>query len=70
VLVIDGVDVPRAVEAGILGPLPIEELPLDDIFPEVRMEENNASTALGTRSPRSSATTRSRSTPRPSIPRT
>jgi spermidine/putrescine transport system substrate-binding protein len=42
VLVIDGVDVPRAVEARILGPLPIEELPLDDIFPEVRMEANNA----------------------------
>jgi spermidine/putrescine transport system substrate-binding protein len=42
VLVIDGVDVPRAVETGILGPLPIEELPLDDIFPEVRMEDNNA----------------------------
>jgi spermidine/putrescine transport system substrate-binding protein len=42
VLVIDGVDVPRAVEAGILGALPIGELPLDDIFPEVRMEANNA----------------------------
>jgi spermidine/putrescine transport system substrate-binding protein len=42
VLVIDAVDVPRAVEAGILGPLPIEEMPLDDLFPEVRMEANNA----------------------------
>jgi spermidine/putrescine transport system substrate-binding protein len=42
VLVIDAVDVPRAVEAGILAPLPIEEMPLDDLFPEVRMEENNA----------------------------
>jgi spermidine/putrescine transport system substrate-binding protein len=39
VLVIDGVDVPRAVEAGILAPLPEERLPLADIFPEVRLEE-------------------------------
>jgi spermidine/putrescine transport system substrate-binding protein len=42
VLVIDGVDVPRTGEAGILGALPIEALPVDDIFPEVRMEANNA----------------------------
>jgi spermidine/putrescine transport system substrate-binding protein len=41
VFVIDGVDVPRAVGAGILGALPLEELPLDDIFPEGRMEAKN-----------------------------
>jgi spermidine/putrescine transport system substrate-binding protein len=39
VLVIDGVDVPRAVEAGILAPLPEDRLPLADLFPEVRLEE-------------------------------
>ncbi|MFN3613240.1 MAG: extracellular solute-binding protein [Rubrimonas sp.] len=40
VLVIDGVDVPRAVAAGILAPLPEDQLPLDDIFPEVMLEAN------------------------------
>ena len=39
VFVIDGIDVPRAIDAGILAPLPKDELPLDDIFPEVRLEE-------------------------------
>lgn len=39
VLVVDGVDVPRVVEAGILGPMPKEALPLDDIFPELRLAE-------------------------------
>ncbi len=39
VLVIDGIDVPRAIDAGILGPLPNDELPLDDIFPALRMDE-------------------------------
>jgi len=39
VLVIDGIDVFRAIDAGILGPLPKDQLPLDDIFPEVRMED-------------------------------
>ena len=42
VLVIDGIDVFRAVEAGILAPLPAEELPTADFFPEVVMAENNA----------------------------
>lgn len=42
VLVIDGIDVFRAVEAGILAPLPEDELPLADFFPEVVMAENNA----------------------------
>ena len=41
VLVIDGIDVPRAIEAGILGPMPKDKLPLDDIFPEVLMEANH-----------------------------
>jgi spermidine/putrescine transport system substrate-binding protein len=41
VLVIDGVDVPRAVSAGILAPLPVDELPMDTLFPALRMEENH-----------------------------
>ncbi len=42
VLVIDGIDVFRAVEAGILAPLPTDDLPIGDFFPEVVMAENNA----------------------------
>jgi spermidine/putrescine transport system substrate-binding protein len=41
VLVIDGIDVFRAVEAGILAPLDPEALPTADFFPEVVMAENN-----------------------------
>jgi spermidine/putrescine transport system substrate-binding protein len=41
VLVIDGIDVFRAVEAGILAPLDPAELPTADFFPEVVMAENN-----------------------------
>ena len=41
VLVIDGIDVFRAVDAGILAPLPAAQLPIADFFPEVVMEENN-----------------------------
>ncbi|MEO1494378.1 MAG: spermidine/putrescine ABC transporter substrate-binding protein [Pseudomonadota bacterium] len=41
VLVIDGVDVPRAVGAGILAPLPVDELPYDKLFPELVMAENH-----------------------------
>jgi spermidine/putrescine transport system substrate-binding protein len=41
VLVIDGIDVFRAVEAGVLAPLPPEELPTGEFFPEVVMAENN-----------------------------
>ncbi|WP_102108382.1 extracellular solute-binding protein [Oceaniglobus roseus] len=41
VLVIDGIDVFRAVEAGILAELPADELPTADFFPEVVMAENN-----------------------------
>ena len=41
VLVIDGIDVPRAVSAGILAPLPVDQLPYDTLFPELVMEENH-----------------------------
>lgn len=41
VLVIDGIDVPRAVAAGILAPLPEEALPTGDLFPELVMAENH-----------------------------
>lgn len=42
VLVIDGIDVFRAVDAGLLAPLPEEDLPIADFFPEVVMAENNS----------------------------
>lgn len=42
VLVIDGIDVFRAIDAGILAPLPAEELPTADFFPEVVMQDNNS----------------------------
>ena len=41
VLVIDGIDVFRAVEAGLLAPLPADQLPTADFFPEVVMADNN-----------------------------
>ncbi|MEM9550456.1 MAG: extracellular solute-binding protein [Pseudomonadota bacterium] len=41
VLVIDGIDVFRAVDAGILAPLDPGTLPTGDFFPEVVMAENN-----------------------------
>jgi spermidine/putrescine transport system substrate-binding protein len=41
VLVIDGIDVPRAVAAGILAPLPVDQLPYDTLFPELVMAENH-----------------------------
>ncbi len=43
VLVIDGVDVPRAIEAGILGEIPASKLNTVDFFPEVVMAANNTS---------------------------
>ena len=43
VLVIDGIDVFRAVEAGILAELPADQLPTGDFFPEIVMAENNTS---------------------------
>ena len=39
IFVIDGVDVPRVVEAGMLAELPVGELPLDDIFAAVQMRD-------------------------------
>jgi len=41
VLVIDAVDVGRAVEGGFLAELPADDLPTQDFFPEVVMAENN-----------------------------
>ena len=41
VFVVDGVDVPRAVEMGLMAELPADAVPTADIFPEVRMEANN-----------------------------
>lgn len=43
VFVIDGVDVPRAVEAGILSEIPAGKLNTADFFPEVVMAANNTS---------------------------
>lgn len=42
VLVIDGIDVFRAIDAGILAPLPEDALPEADFFPQVVMKENNS----------------------------
>ncbi len=41
VFVVDGIDVPRVVEAGILAPLPADELPTADLFPELVMAKNH-----------------------------
>lgn len=41
VLVIDGIDVFRAVDAGLLAPMIADELPIADQFPQVVMAENN-----------------------------
>ncbi|NRB36200.1 MAG: extracellular solute-binding protein [Rhodobacteraceae bacterium] len=41
VLVIDGIDVFRAVEANMLAPLDTAVLPMEDVFSEVVMAENN-----------------------------
>ncbi len=39
VFVVDGVDVPRVVEAGLLAELPADQLPLDDVFEAVQMRD-------------------------------
>ena len=39
VFVVDGVDVPRVVEAGLLAELPADQMPLDDIFETVQMRD-------------------------------
>ena len=41
VFVVDGVDVPRVVEAGLLAPLPADKLPTGDLFAELVMAENH-----------------------------
>ena len=41
VLVIDGVDVQRAIDKNILAEIPADAVPTADIFPEVRMQANN-----------------------------
>ncbi len=41
VFVVDGIDVPRVVEAGLLAPLPEDALPTADLFPEIVMPENH-----------------------------
>lgn len=41
VLVIDGIDVFRAVEAGLLAPLPVDQMPIAEQFPQVVMAGNN-----------------------------
>ncbi len=41
VFVLDGIDVPRVVEAGLLAPLPTDKLPTADLFPELVMEKQN-----------------------------
>ncbi len=41
VFVIDGIDVPRAIEADLLAPLPKDQLPLGDLFPELVMPANH-----------------------------
>ncbi len=38
VMVIDSIDVPRGVEKGLFEPLPEDQLPFDDLFPEVVMD--------------------------------
>lgn len=41
VMVIDAVDVGRAVDLGLLAPLPADQLPTGDFFPDLVMAENN-----------------------------
>ena len=41
VFVVDGIDVPRVTEAGILAALPADSLPTGDLFPELVMAENH-----------------------------
>ena len=39
VFVVDGVDVPRVAAAGLLAELPVDQLPLDDVFEPVQMRD-------------------------------
>lgn len=40
VMVIDAIDVPRGVEKGLFEPLPEDQLPFADLFPEVKMDSS------------------------------
>ena len=40
VMVIDSIDVPRGVEKGLFEPLPEDQLPFADLFPEVKMDSS------------------------------
>ncbi len=40
VMVIDSIDVPRGVDRGLFEPLPEDQLPIADLYPEVRMDES------------------------------
>ena len=39
VFVVDGIDVPQVIDKGLLEPLPVDQLPVADIFPAVRLDE-------------------------------
>ena len=41
VMVIDSIDVPRGVEKGLFEPLPEDQLPFADLFPEVKMDSSD-----------------------------
>jgi spermidine/putrescine transport system substrate-binding protein len=70
VMVIDSVDVRRGVEKGLFEPLPDDQLPIADLFPEVLMDSHTKIDGKRLASPRSSATTASATTTRRLIQRT
>jgi spermidine/putrescine transport system substrate-binding protein len=39
VFVVDGIDVPQVIDKGLLAPLPVDQLPVNDIFPAVRLDK-------------------------------
>jgi spermidine/putrescine-binding protein len=39
VMVIDSIDVRRGVERGLFAPLPEDQLPIEDMYPEVRLDQ-------------------------------
>ncbi|WP_245502692.1 extracellular solute-binding protein [Mesorhizobium sp. M1A.F.Ca.IN.020.06.1.1] len=42
VFVVDGIDVPRVLDAGLLAPLPKDKIHYDDIFPSVRLDDKQS----------------------------
>jgi spermidine/putrescine transport system substrate-binding protein len=46
VIVVDGIDVPRLVEKNLLEPLPDDQLPLADMFPELLMEQQTVKNGM------------------------